>query len=415
MQLVTSHQVLFANKFFYLIERVLLMEINNLYLLQISAIYVACIGFGLIMKRLKLPVVLGYIAAGVLLGIFSFMKPNGSVPEFIVELSKLGVIFFLFTSGLKTDISKLINAGTKPLVIAFSGVIVSIIFATILLIVIKGDIASGLFLGVVVAATSVSISAHMMQEIGHMKSREGLAISGAAILDDIIGIILIAIMVIIAPNTGGQNLGTTNMITSIGVFIGCIALISMAMIFMVKYAKLDTYLYKIFAAIAIASCLTIAYLASQLGSAVIISSYFCGLIFSTMDPTHKVWKDTLFISDVFVMPIFFASIGLGVSISDIGSALGFGVVLYVIAVVGKVAGCGLGAKLSGFNMKESLRIGSGMVPRGEVAIMAAGFGASIGMLSQSDVAATIVLVLATAITTMPILKAVFKTPVEIGN
>lgn len=390
------------------------MEADYFYLIQLAAIYGVCLIFGFAVKKAKQPVVLGYIAAGVFLGLFSFMKtPTGEVPLLISELSQMGVIFLLFIAGLETDISELANSGIKALIVALGGIIVSGGMATLIFTLVKGNFSAGLFLGVVVTATSVSISVQTLREMGKMKSKEGVTIIGAAIIDDIIGIILITIMLGVFSKQGGSSKSIVEVIGSIGIFFGILLALGFLIVWLVKHVKRDMYAFEMFAAIAMTTCLIIAFLASEFGVATIIGAYFCGLIFSATDHSHRACKDMIIISDVIFMPIFFASIGLGISMGDIGSALGLGLLLAAVGIVGKVVGCGVGAKLSGFDVKESMRIGTGMIPRGEVTIITSGLGASIGMLGKGDVASVIVLVLVTAVVTPPLLKLVFREKVAL--
>jgi Kef-type K+ transport system membrane component KefB len=165
------------------------------------------------------------------------MKPGGNVPEIIVEFSEIGVIFLLFIAGLETDITELAKTGMKSLVIALGGIIVSGGLATLVFTLVKGNLSSGLFLGVVVTATSVSISVQTLREMGKMKTKEGVSIIGAAILDDIIGILLITVMLGLFSKSGGESSSITHVLGSIGSFFGLIAVIGAGIIFIVKQIK----------------------------------------------------------------------------------------------------------------------------------------------------------------------------------
>lgn len=398
------------------------MTSEYFYLIQLVAIYVVCMIFGFAMRRLKQPVVLGYIAAGVVLGLFSFMKtPDGHVPMLITELAQIGVIILLFIAGLETDLNELKNSGVKSLIIAVGGILVSGGLATVVFTLIKGNFAQGLFLGVVVTATSVSISVQTLRELGKMKSKEGVSIIGAAIIDDIIGIILITVMLgIFASGKVGSGpesgiMGIFAVLMHIIIFFVILAIIGLIIVKLVSKVKEGMYTYEIFAAAALTTCLIIAFVASEFGIATIIGAYFTGLIFAATEHSEKIGREMVVISDVIFMPIFFASIGLGISISDLKGAFIFGIILSVVGIVGKIAGCGLGALIAGFDKKSSIRIGSGMVPRGEVTIITSGLGASIGMLGKGDVAATVMMVLVTAIVTPPLLKAAFHSNFDISK
>jgi Kef-type K+ transport system membrane component KefB len=265
---------------------------------------------------------------------------------------------------------------------------------------------ASIFIGIIATATSVSISVQTLKEIGHLRSKEGVAILGAAIIDDVVGIILLTLSVgILKPSEG----------SSVGIVIGKIVLFFVIVLIVGKIIKyLLTKIDKIYrldekiVSFALVICLALAFLSEELGVAAITGAFFSGVLFSMTDYRHKITHDMNKMASLFFIPIFFVVIGMGVDLKLAVSAFRMGSIIILVAIIGKVIGCGFGAKFSGFDNKQSLQIGIGMVPRAEVAIIISNLGLNLGIIDENIMAITILLVVITTLITPSLLKWSFE-------
>lgn len=386
------------------------MESKYLFLLQLAAILLAAHVAGLISERLKQPAVLGQIIIGLILGA-GFMEKT----ELINQFAEIGVVFLMFIAGLETDVKELVESGKSSSMIAFGGVIVPavLVFAGMMLIVPSHDKTVALFLGVVATATSVSISVQTLREIGKLRTKQGIMILGAAIIDDVVGIVLLTLLVgMVSPNATSS---VFVVILKIVAFFGILYVLGFVIIKVLKRID-DKFIVEDKVIIwAIVLCLFLAFLSEEFGVAAITGAYFAGLIFSMTKYQHQISHEIGKISGFMFTPIFFVGIGMDINIMEAFSALGVGSILIVLGSLGKVIGCGVGAKLSGFNSAESLQIGVGMVPRAEVAIIVANLGLKMSILTQKDMAATILMVLVTTLITPSLLKWTFHRKQKLGE
>lgn len=377
------------------------LESKVAFLLHIGILLLGANIGGIISKKLKQPAVLGQILVGMLLGMGILEKT-----ELIHYLSEIGVIFLMFIAGLETDVNELRASGKSSSAIAIAGVIVPLVLVSGAAFIMSGDWVSSLIVGLISIATSVSISVQTLKELGQLKTKQGVGILGAAIIDDVIGIILLTIVVGMArPGTG------TN------IFIVILKIISFFVITIIIGYILVQLLAKISDRVnvrrkivpyAIISCLILAFISEELGVAAVTGAYFAGVIFSMTPYRHKISHDIGLISDTIFTPIFFVGIGLGVELNTIGVGIGYSLLLLGLGIIGKIAGCGWGAKLTGFRGKHSLQVGIGMVPRAEVSIIIANLGLKMNLIGYKEFASAIVLVVATTLITPSFLKWSFR-------
>ncbi len=380
------------------------MEPKLLFLLHIAIILLAANIGGLVSKRFKQPAVLGQILVGIILGM-GFIEKT----ETIEHLAEIGVIFLMFNAGLETDVNELKASGKSSSLIALGGVLTPLILVTGGIYVLTKNFIASIFMGVISTATSVSISVQTLREIGKMKTKQGIGILGAAIIDDVVGIILLTVVVgVVKP--GPEN-SLFLVISKIITFFIITFIIGYIVIKGLSKLSTKVYLEDRIITFAIIFCFILAFLSEELGVAAITGAYFSGIVFSMTTHRYKLSHEVHKLSMIMFTPIFFVAIGLGVDIVSAMKALGVGMVIIVLGGLGKVIGCGLGARISGFPKRESLQIGIGMVPRAEVSIIIANLGVAIGVITRKEMAAVILMVLVTTLITPSLLKWSF-TPKE---
>ena len=386
------------------------------YLLDLAIILLSTKLLGLLTRRVQMPQVVGALLAGLILGPAGF----GLLTEtsFIHEVAEIGVIILMFSAGMETDIKELKSSGKASFVIALCGVIVPLIggyavawFYTKPGSAIETNISSPVFLqnvfiGVILTATSVSITVETLKELGKLKTRSGNAILGAAIIDDVLGIIALTIVTSMADSS-------ISLITVLLKIVGFFAFSGIVgFVFYKVYkkwvdeAKKELHRHTI---VAFVFCLIMAFIAeSVFGVADITGAYIAGLIISNVQRSDYLESKFDTLSYLLLSPVFFASIGLKVTLPTMSASIVmFAVVLTIVAVLTKVVGCGLGAKLCGYQNYQVKRIGVGMVSRGEVALIVASKGSALGLMSSALLGPVIIVVVITTIITPVLLKVVF--------
>lgn len=381
------------------------------YLLALALILLCTKLFGLITAKVHLPQVVGALIAGVILGPCGF----GILEEtdFLVKTSEIGVIMLMFIAGLDTDISELKKTGPAACLIATLGVAVPILGCGGAYFLFFEDkvgfdsLMKAAFIGVVFAATSVSITVETLNEMGKLKTHVGSTLLSAAIIDDIIGIVVLSIIT-----------GMSDSTVKPGIVVGKILL------FFVFAAVVGIIIYQVFKRIwkeheetrrvsvwAMAFCFIMAYCAEKFfGVADITGAYFAGVILCNLTGMRKyVAKKVTVASYLIFSPIFFANIGLRTDIKGFSrEILLFTLVLIVMAVITKIIGCGLAAKICRMPAKESLTVGVGMVARGEVALMVAQKGIDSGYIDEKLLPAIVLTVISCALITPILLKLSYK-------
>lgn len=386
------------------------------YLLDLAIILLFTKVLGLLTKRVQMPQVVGALLAGLILGPAGF----GILSEtsFIHEVAEIGVIVLMFCAGMETDIKELKASGKASFIIALCGVIVPLLggFAAAYVFNKPGMIVSdadasvflqNIFIGVILTATSVSITVETLKELGKLKTRSGNAILGAAIIDDILGIIALTVVTSLADSSVKL---TTVMLKIVGFFIfaGVVGFLFYRLYKnWVDTAKKELHRHTI---IAFVFCLLMSYIAEEVfGVADITGAFIAGLIISNVRRSDYLQSKFDTISYLLVSPVFFASIGLKVVLPEMsGAIIGFAVVLTIVAILTKVVGCGLGARMCRYKNYQAKRIGVGMISRGEVALIVASKGSSLGLLGTAFLGPVIIVVVITTIITPVFLKVVFR-------
>ena len=382
------------------------------FLVSVAVIILSTKILGDLTKKVSMPQVVGALLAGVLIG------PTGlgliAETDFLDYTAEIGVIMLMFLAGLDTDINEIKRNSLTCLTVAGIGVIVPLIGGTVCYYFFFeagatgfDDILKAVFVGVVLTATSVSITVEALREMGKLDGKVGNTILGAAVLDDIIGIVVLTIV----SSFKDSDVSVSGVLIKILLYGICMAVLALILSkgkniidSNIKKQRASTYI--------LAACLLISFASEHFfGVADITGAYLLGLFLSSHGIKHEIYRKINVPSYIFFSPIFFASVGLKVNLEGMtGTIVVFSIVLLVIAILTKIIGCGLGAKICGFSGKESVQVGVGMVSRGEVALIVAQKGSEMGLLSLTLMPAVVLVVIATTIFTPIILKKIMHRP-----
>lgn len=366
--------------------------------------------FGLIARKLKAPQVVGEIVAGLLIGPSILGLVNQS--DFLSQMAEIGVVLLMFSAGLGTDLKELKKTGFKAFLIACAGVLVPLVCGALLYMGFYGaspwgseEFYRAVFIGVILTATSVSITVQSLKEMGKLKGTVGTTIMSAAIIDDVIGIIVLTF--VIGFKNPDSNPGKVVLSTALFfVFAIVIGFIIYKIFKLVDSKYPHTRRIPI---IGLALCLSFAYIAEKyFGIADITGAYVAGIILCSIQDSEYIAKKMDINSYMLFGPIFFASIGLKTNIDNItGSILLFSLCFVLVGLVTKIIGCGIMARLSGFKGYDCVKIGVGMMTRGEVALIVSQKGLSVGMLEPVYFTSVILLIIISSISTPIILKLLY--------
>lgn len=378
------------------------------YLLDVALILLSTKVFGLLTRRIEMPQVVGALVAGLLLGPACFSIVQES--EFLDHIAEIGVIVLMFSAGLETDISELKKSGRNSFVIAVIGVLVPLLAGYVLASFFNTEpeaFLQNMFIGVILTATSVSISVETLKEMGKLSTPSGNAILGAALIDDILGIVALTIITGMA-DTSVQL--TEVMLKIVAFFVLAVVVGIFARKGIEKLFDRYQKVHRRFSILSFAFCLLFAYVAeAYFGVADITGAFIAGLIISGTSRCNYVQMRIETLSYLLISPVFFASIGLKVVLPEMSTSIMiFSVLLLVLAILTKIVGCGLGAKLCRYENIQSLRIGIGMVSRGEVALIVASKGMKVGLMNEAFFGPIIIMVVLTTVVTPILLKIVFK-------
>ncbi|ELC8426040.1 cation:proton antiporter [Clostridium perfringens] len=380
------------------------------FLFDLALILISTKLFGLITKKVRMPQVVGALVAGVILGpaVLNVLSET----EFIQKLAELGVIVLMFTAGLETDINQLKKTGKAAFIIAVLGVIIPLAGGFFIASIFnKGNdvntILQNVFIGIILTATSVSITVETLKEMGKLNTRAGNAILGAAIIDDILGIIALTITTSLADPSINVIIVLAKIVMFF-IFAGFAGYL-----FHWAFIKLDERYQRDlrrFVIIAFVFCLLLSFCAEEFfGVADITGAFIAGLVIS--DSNRSKYLNSRFetLSYMLLSPIFFASIGIKVQLTAMTKTIFiFAILLLLVAILSKVFGCALGAKLCRYSNREAIQIGTGMISRGEVALIVANKGIAMGLMLPEFLAPVVIVVVVTTIVTPILLKVVFN-------
>lgn len=383
--------------------------------LDLALIIVTAKFFGLVARKIKMPQVVGEILAGLIIGpcILNWVQ----LTDYISKTAEIGVVLLMFGTGLETNLNDLKKAGPKAFIIACMGVLVPLVSGTVLYGAFYGfgkigsvEFYKALFIGTIMTATSVSITVATLQELGKINSFVGTTIVSAAIIDDVIGILVLTCVVSSATSSGG--IGSVFLRTGLFVvFSVIIAIIAYKLMNWFNDRYPHTQRVPI---VSLAFCFIMAYVAEKFfGVADITGAYIAGIILCSIQDAGYVSRKIDISSYMLFGPVFFASVGLKTDISGMNSEIFiFSICFVVVAMISKIIGCGGISRFLGFKGKDCARIGVGMMTRGEVALIVAQKGLNVGLVDSIYFTAVILLILVSSITTPIFLKLLFRSKKE---
>lgn len=373
-----------------------------MFIVQIIIILLATKVAGQLSIRLGQPSVLGKIIIGIILGpaLLGWVHDT----EIVSIFSQIGVLLLMFLAGLETNLKDLNRNLKAALYVAIGGIVAPIIGGYIGSQYYGLSVPESIFIGLLLSATSVSISVQTLKELGWLNSKEGSTLLGAAVLDDIIVVILMAVAMSFFV---GSDVSIALLIAKKIIFFVIIILASKWLVpkFIQIFSKFKVTEAVLSAGLII--CFSFAYFAEYLGIAGIIGTFFAGIAIAQTKFKEEIEHKVEPIAYGIFVPFFFVSIGLAVSFDGIGDQVGLIVVFSIIAILTKFLGSGIGARLSGFQTRSSMGIGAGMISRGEVALILAAMGLESGLLPTEYYTAMIIVVIVTTLVTPPLLKLFF--------
>ena len=380
------------------------MHTADPFLFQLFFIFVWAKLFGEVFERLHVPAVLGEILAGVLVGPYgaALVVPSDA----IYAIAQIGAIFLLFTVGLETQPKDLLRVGRTSLYVALAGIAVPFVLGFLYILLIHGSPHEATFVAAAMVATSVGITARVLGDMHVLQSLPARIILGAAVFDDILGMILLAVVVGLVSTTG---------LAWAQLSITAVEAIGFALL-MLFYAprvvrRMEPGLQRMSThdaplVIALAICLGLSYGAVKIGMAAIIGAFFAGLAFAEYSPRWNLQPRVAAINE-FLAPFFFFSMGSRLNLGVFDRKLIISaVVISLLAIVSKLVGCGLPVLRSGW--KHALKVGVGMVPRGEVGLIVALVGLQMTAITEQAYALVISMTAATTLVAPPLLKLLFS-------
>ncbi|MTT30542.1 sodium:proton antiporter [Terrilactibacillus sp. BCM23-1] len=370
-------------------------------ILELAIVIIATKMAGDLTVRLGQPAVLGKLIVGILIGpaILGWIHDSHVIEVF----SEIGVILLMFIAGLETNLEGLKKNIKSSTAVAVGGIVFPLVFGYLAGISLGMDQDKAVFLGLILSATSVSISVQTLKEMGQLQTKASTTLLGAAVLDDIIVVVLLAFSMSLF---GGSDVNLGLVIGEKILFFGSIILISWKGIpLLMRLLSLLKITEPVISA-GLVVCLFSAYYAELLGVAGIIGSFIGGIAISQTSFKEEVDRKIEPIAYTLFVPVFFVSIGLKVSFSGIGEHLWFLIGMTLLAIMTKFVGSGLGARMTGYDRRSSIGIGAGMISRGEVALIIASIGLDSKLLSQAYYTPLIIVIILTTLITPPLLKAI---------
>ena len=385
------------------------------FLLDLCVLLFTAKVFGLLAKKIGVPEVVGQIVAGLVFGpaILGLIQET----DFLEKMAEIGVMMIMFEAGLNTDLKEMRKTGAKAAIIALVGVLVPMAMGCALFLPFYGfgsndpDILlKGIFMGTIISATSVSITVAALKELGRLNDTVGTAITGAAIIDDVIGIIALTLVISMKGGDAAPNIGSV-LLKVLLFFV--LAIGSGFIINKVMHWLDDKFPHtRRIPITSLCYCFLLGYIAeTYFGIADITGAYLAGVVLCNLSDRDYIEEKVDISSYMVFAPLFFTGIGLKTSFSAMNAKLLiFSILFTIVALAAKVIGCGGSARFLGFNKKDSLKIGIGMMSRGEVALITAQKGLAVGLLSADFFTAIILLIVVSSIVTPILLKKVYQEP-----
>ena len=378
---------------------------------DLGILIIAAEVLSLLARKIKAPQVVGQIAAGLIVGpcVLGLVQTSDTISTF----AEMGVILLMFSTGLDTNLKQLLKAGPIALFVACMGVFIPLVCGYVLYGLFNGFGAIGsdlfyeaLFMGTIITATSVSITVAALKELGKLSDFVGTTIVSAAVIDDVIGIILLTCVT--GSASGSDGIGKV-LLSTVLFFVFALVIGYLIFFLMKRYDLKHPKTHRI-SILSVGFCFVMAYVAENyFGIADITGAYLAGVILCSINDSHYVETKVETTNYLFFAPLFFASIGLKTDISGFNSSiLLFSICFIAVALLSKIIGCGLAAKICKFNNADSLKVGVGMMTRGEVALIVAQKGLSAGRVDSIYFTSVILLILVSSVLTPIILGKLYK-------
>ncbi len=374
-------------------------------------------------ERFKIPAVVGMLLAGVVVGLINYIPGqqvlNVNTVEGLGFFAKIGVILILFSAGLETDLKRIKSIGGPAVLITLAGVIVPMSFGFVVATLYDGGfgvatreiILKNIFYGTILTATSVSISVAVLRELGKLNSKIGTTIVAAAILDDIVGIVVLSFVLSLKGTEGVEAVSPGIVVLKTVIYFGVVGVL--AFVAGKGFRALDNKFphHRLIPIFSLAFCFIVAYASERwFGIADITGAYIVGLILSTNNDSGYIGRKADILGYMIFVPIFFGNIGISTKFSEINtSMLLFGALFILAGMAGKIIGCGGTAILCRYSLKDSLKVGVGMMARAEVALVTAQKGVEFGIIDSSIMPFIVILIIVTSFVTPILLQRLYHT------
>lgn len=408
-------------------------ELHILELLVVLAVILTVAKMsGVLAVRLGQPAVLGELAAGVILGpsVIDIFGPDlfgvsgwdymskPILKDTTLIMAELGVILLMFLAGLETDLSEVNKVRKVAFFAGAMGVIFPIVMGTLVTLPFDFSTKEAIFAGIILSATSVSISARTLMELGVLQKRQGVSILAAAVIDDVLVILILSFFIAFAVDSDEGGSGAVDVLLIVGrVLLFFVIAVVVGLFVLPPLARwsANTSMSEGVIATTIVIVLLSAWFAEYVGEVALITGAFLAGIFLRRTDLHSIINEKMHtIAYGFFVPIFFVGVGLS---ADAGNFEGSDVILLIaitaVAVVSKIVGSGLGARIAGEDTRSSIQIGSGMVSRGEVGLIVATVGLGQGLVDTNLFSVMVLMILATTLITPILLKIVFSGEQEV--
>ena len=388
---------------------------------------------GLSFHKLGMPAVIGMLIAGLILGLIKYIPSDvvnnmffgEKVSYWLSVSSKIGVVLIMFSTGLSTNLAQLKSAGKASVIITLFGVVCPLALGVLVSYVFSPDesFLSHLFYGAILTATSVSVTVAALKELGKLQTKVGTSIIAAAVIDDVIGIVILSVLTGFTSAQAGSGDVTSFMpswwenaawwLVIIKIVVFFVVAIGLGILLRRAFNKIEKrYPHnRRIPILAICVCFVYAYVAEKIfGVADITGAYVAGILLGgTLAETPYVETKTDMLGYMFFSPIFFANIGMNLDFSGFqGAFVLFGLCYVVAAIIGKLGGCYVASRLCGYTRSESLCVGTGMIVRAEVVLICTEKGISAGLVSRAIYPFVFIIIITTSILAPLLLKVIYK-------
>lgn len=380
-------------------------------------------------EKLNMPSVVGILLAGVLIGFIKYIPGQSIIDATSLEglgfISKIGVILIMFNAGLGTDMRNIKAVGAPAVLITIAGVIVPMGLGFVVACLFNGGfnapsdvLLDNLFYGTILTATSVSVTVATLKEIGKLNGKAGSTIVTAAILDDIIGVIVLSLVIGMKSGNSGEGVESplTVLLKTLAFFVFAIVI---GFIFMKVFKIIEKKYphHRMLPVFGVALCFFFAYASEKwFGVADITGAFAAGIVLSTNPESNYIERKSDIMGYMIFTPVFFSNIGITTEFGAIdGSMVAFGICFILAGLVGKVIGCGGAASICKYGVKDSFRVGVGMMARAEVALVCAQKGVENGMISSSIMPFIVLMIIISSFATPIILRKMYRGELETPN